>query len=58
LISLQMAQASKGPGGKGGGGPPPPKFIDVPKKYAEPETSGVTTHVKAGANQFDIVLHK
>jgi hypothetical protein len=58
LISLQMARSNKGPSGKGGGGPPLPKFIEVPKKYAEPETSGVTTHVKAGTNQFDIVLGK
>jgi len=58
LISQQMAQSSKGPGGKGGSRPPPPTFIAVPRKYAEPETSGVKTTVKSGANTFDIVLRK
>jgi len=58
LISQQMAQGYKGPGGKGGSRPPPPKFIDVPKKFAEPETSGVKTTVKSGANTFDIALRK
>jgi hypothetical protein len=58
LISQQMAQGYKGPGGKGGSRPPPAKFVEVPKKYAEPELSGVTTQVKKGHNKFDIVLAK
>ena len=58
LISQQMAQGYKGPGGNGGSRPPRPKFVEVPKKFAEAETSGVTTHVKSGVNKFDIVLRK
>jgi hypothetical protein len=30
----------------------------VPKKFAEPETSGIITTVKKGPNTFDIVLAK
>jgi hypothetical protein len=58
LISQQMAQGYKGPGAKGGSRPPPARFVEVPKKYAEPESSGVTTQIKRGANKFDIVLTK
>lgn len=55
LISQEMAQSYKGPGGKGGGSPPP-RFVSVPSKYAEPENSGLTTTIQKGANTFDIVL--
>ncbi len=34
------------------------KFIAVPAKYAEPDTSGITTTIKKGKNTFDIVLPK
>jgi hypothetical protein len=33
-----------------------PKFVDVPKKYFDPKTSGITTNVKDGANTFNIQL--
>jgi hypothetical protein len=42
--------------GKGEG--PLPKMIDVPAKYADPATSGITTTVNKGANTFDIVISK
>lgn len=37
---------------------PTPKFISLPAKYWDPDTSGVTTTVKKGKNTFDIVLKK
>lgn len=39
-----------------GGGSPPPPLVDVPKKYFEPSTSGITTTIQDGANTFDINL--
>jgi hypothetical protein len=56
MISRQMAQSYKGPGAKGGGRAPPLKFVSLPQKYAEPDTSGVKTTIKKGKNEFDIVL--
>jgi hypothetical protein len=41
---------------QGGGGAPPPAFVDVPKKYFDPKTSGITTTVADGPNTFDIKL--
>jgi hypothetical protein len=34
------------------------KFVDIPKKYADPKTSGVTTKISnaSGETAFDIVL--
>jgi len=55
-ISQQMAASYKGPGAKGSGRAPPPKFISLPAKYQDPETSGITTTVRKGKNTFDIVL--
>lgn len=40
-----------------GGGSPPPALVDVPKKYFEPSTSGITTTIQDGANTFDIELN-
>jgi hypothetical protein len=53
VISQQMAAAYKG---KGGTRPPAPKFVSLPAKLQDPETSGITTTIKKGANSFDIVL--
>jgi hypothetical protein len=39
-----------------GKGPAPPKMIDVPAKFADPTTSGITTTVNKGENKFDIVI--
>ena len=56
VIGQQMAQSYKGPGSKGGSRAPAPKFISLPAKYQEPDTSGITTTIKRGKNTFDIVL--
>jgi hypothetical protein len=55
-ISQAMAQSYKGPGGKAKGAAP--KFVSVPQKYWEPDTSGISTTTKKGLNTFDIVLTK
>ncbi len=52
MIGQQMARA------KGVSTGPALKFISVPAKYAEPDTSGITTTIKKGKNTFDIVLAK
>jgi hypothetical protein len=57
--SLTMSGRYKGPKGEGAaGGSGPPKFVPVPGKYAEAETSGLRTTVSAGANTYDIVIPK
>jgi hypothetical protein len=56
MISLQMAQAYKGPGSKGSGRAPRPPFVSLPAKYFDPDTSGVTTTIKKGKNELDIVI--
>ena len=33
-----------------------PKFMDVPEKYFNPETSGITTTIERGANGYEIVI--
>ena len=35
-----------------------PKLIEVPKKYHNPDKSGLTTKIQKGANQHDIVIPK
>lgn len=35
-----------------------PKFVDVPAKYHEADTSGLKTTVQKGLNTFDIVIPK
>jgi hypothetical protein len=50
MIGQQMARA------KGVNTGPVQKFVAVPTKYAEPDTSGITTIIKRGKNTFDIVL--
>ena len=57
MISQQMAQGYKGPDSKGVS-KPAVRFLDMPEKFREPETSGITTTIKKGANTFDIVLTK
>ncbi len=32
------------------------KFVDIPKKFHEPTTSGITTTIKEGANKYDIKI--
>jgi hypothetical protein len=45
-----------GPDAKGKKGGPAPKFIDVDKKFADPESSGITTTVNKGSNEYNIVI--
>jgi hypothetical protein len=57
FMSQSMAASYKGPESKGktkGG----PKFVEVPKKYHDPETSGIKTTINKGQNTFDIVISK
>ena len=35
-----------------------PKFVDVPEKFFNPETSGLTTTIAKGPNTFDIKIPK
>jgi hypothetical protein len=35
-----------------------PKVVNVPAKYDNPDTSGITTTINKGANTFDIVISK
>jgi hypothetical protein len=51
-IGQAMARA------KGVNSGPVLKFISLPAKYWDADTSGVTTTVKKGQNTFDIVLKK
>ena len=54
--SLVMSQSQgKGEGGAKGKVKP---FVNVPEKYHAPETSGITTTVKKGANTLNIVVPK
>ena len=55
-IGQQMAQSYKGPGAKGASRAAAPRFINLPARYQDPETSGITTTIKKGKNTFDIVL--
>lgn len=55
--SKVMAGANKGPDGKGKGAVSL-RFVDVPEKYFDPERSGFTTTVSAGANRFDLAVPK
>ena len=35
-----------------------PKLVEVPKKYHNPDTSGLTTKTQKGTNQYDIKVPK
>lgn len=56
-MTLVMSASQPGPDGKAQK-TSLPKFIDVPKKYHNPETSGLRTTVAKGNNTFDIVIPK
>jgi hypothetical protein len=51
MIGQRMAQSQGKAKGAG-------KVVDVPQKFHDPTTSGITTTVKGGANTFDIVIPK
>jgi hypothetical protein len=36
----------------------PPKIVDVPAKFASPMTSGLTTKISSGPNEFNIEIPK
>jgi hypothetical protein len=56
LQSKIMAQSYRGPEAKGRTRAAIPKMVDVPRKYAELETSDIKTTVSKGVNTFDIVI--
>jgi hypothetical protein len=35
-----------------------PNVVDLPAKFHNPQTSGITTNIKAGPNTYDIVIPK
>ncbi|MDY3555728.1 hypothetical protein R5W24_004873 [Gemmata sp. JC717] len=51
-----MSGYYKGPEAKGKGVTAPPKIVDVPAKFANPATSGLSTTINAGANTYEIKL--
>jgi hypothetical protein len=58
-VKMQVMMAGGqygGPNAKGKAKGPPPKFVDVDPKYANPDTSGITTAVNKGPNEFNIVI--
>ena len=44
------------PGSKGEDSPAAPAFLDVPKQFWDPETSGITITLQKGVNAHNIVL--
>lgn len=59
FMSKSMAGgAYKGPEAKGKGKVVGLKYIEIPKKYFEPNTSGIETTIQSGSNTFDIVIPK
>ncbi len=54
--SRVMAASYQGPEKAGRKRAKLPPFVSVPKKYNAPESSGITTEIQEGANQFDIKL--
>lgn len=53
-----MSGYYKGPEAQKKGIVAPPKIVDVPSKYANPDTSGLSTTVAAGSNTHDIKLSR
>lgn len=60
FMSKSMAAgAYAGPDAKGAGKKKVDvKFIEVPKKYFDPTTSGLKTTIAKGENKFDIIIPK
>jgi hypothetical protein len=57
FMSYSMSKSYPGPEAKGAKRVNL-RYLEVPKKYHDPETSGLTTTVNKGANTFDIVIPK
>ena len=55
---MMAGGAYKGPEAAGKGRVTGLKFVQVPEKYFDPETSGIKTTVTSGVNTFDIVIPK
>jgi hypothetical protein len=55
-MALSMARSYKGPESQGRARAALPPFVDVPARYAEPETSGVKVTIQPGPNTYDIKL--
>jgi hypothetical protein len=53
-----MSGYYKGPEAKAKGIMAPPKIVEVPAKYAKPDTSGLHTTINTGANTYDIAITK
>jgi hypothetical protein len=57
FMTYSMAQSYQGPEAKGAK-KANLRFVEVPKKYHDPETSGLTTTINKGPNTFDITIPK
>ena len=57
FMSASMSKTYQGPGTKGAK-KNSLKFIEVPKKYHDPETTPLKTTVAKGPNTYDIVIPK
>jgi len=55
---MGRAMAGTDPNAKGGKKASVPKVYEVPKKYHDPETSGLKTTTQKGTNSFDIKIPK
>jgi hypothetical protein len=58
MMGKIMSGYYKGPEAKAKGRIAPPKIVEVPPKFANPETSDITTTTTKGTNTFDIVIPK
>jgi hypothetical protein len=58
MTGKMMSGWYQGPEAKKQGIVAPPKVVNIPTKYFEPNTSGITTTINAGNNTFDIKITK
>jgi len=62
VISLKPQPVRGRPAKQAAGAPPPAPppdvtgWVEIPEKHADPLTSGLTTDLKSGANEYDIEL--
>jgi hypothetical protein len=57
FMTYSMSKSYQGPESKGAK-KVNLSYLEVPKKYHDPETSGLTTKIEKGSNTFDIVIPK
>ena len=55
---MGRSMAGTDPNAKGGKKAALPKMVELPKKYQDPESSGITTTTAKGVNKFDIMIPK